>query len=515
MILALFLMTALSALGASLMFLSQSETYASMNYRMMSQGRYAAEAGVQKAANFLFDPAQYTIPGGGVDNLALYNRSVSPVTVLANGNPVVLSAEVDAMGNCVGANYPVPAVQAAFCNAAKGTLAAGSNANVTFNATATLVSMQQFESYGGAPNVVQTWRITGTGGVVGGRTATVQVSSLVETPKIPANTYAAFATNNGCAALSFNGNITIDSYDSTGMSGVTSPTLMAEGGDVGTNGNLTITGGAADVNGNLYTPRSGVGTCTAGAVTAFTGASSTVHGSIFQLPTPVTFPAPPMPPPSPFGAVSFNSEAGACANVNLALAIAATPGATCDDTMGDIRINGNGQPMTLPSISLGGGTKLVLVAADPPATYNVNSISLAGGSSVGIAATSPNQGALVKVIGQDNLGADIANPIDFVGGTFASVVGCASCSTYDASMLQFIYSGTGLVRLTGNSGAAATFYAPNAAVQFAGTADLYGSVLGATISNIGSGNIHYDQRLQRDFYVAGHPMAGTFTWTRF
>jgi len=36
--LALFLMTALSALGASLMFLSQTETYASMNYRMMSQG---------------------------------------------------------------------------------------------------------------------------------------------------------------------------------------------------------------------------------------------------------------------------------------------------------------------------------------------------------------------------------------------------------------------------------------------------------------------------------------------
>src|SRR5262249_24814110 len=37
LVLALFLMTALSVLGASLMFLSQTETYASMNYRMMSQ----------------------------------------------------------------------------------------------------------------------------------------------------------------------------------------------------------------------------------------------------------------------------------------------------------------------------------------------------------------------------------------------------------------------------------------------------------------------------------------------
>ena len=42
------------------MFLSQTETYASMNYKMMSQARYGAEAGVEKAANFLFDPSQYT-----------------------------------------------------------------------------------------------------------------------------------------------------------------------------------------------------------------------------------------------------------------------------------------------------------------------------------------------------------------------------------------------------------------------------------------------------------------------
>ena len=46
-------MSTLSVLAASLMFLSQTETYASMNYRMMSQARYGAEAGVQKAADFI------------------------------------------------------------------------------------------------------------------------------------------------------------------------------------------------------------------------------------------------------------------------------------------------------------------------------------------------------------------------------------------------------------------------------------------------------------------------------
>ena len=58
LVLTLFLVAALSVLAASLMFLSQTETYASMNYRMMSQARYGAEAGVQRVANFLFDPAQ-------------------------------------------------------------------------------------------------------------------------------------------------------------------------------------------------------------------------------------------------------------------------------------------------------------------------------------------------------------------------------------------------------------------------------------------------------------------------
>ena len=61
-VISLFLMTAMSVLAASLMFLAQSETYASMNYRMMSQARYAGEAGVQKASDFLLDGAQYIVP---------------------------------------------------------------------------------------------------------------------------------------------------------------------------------------------------------------------------------------------------------------------------------------------------------------------------------------------------------------------------------------------------------------------------------------------------------------------
>src|SRR5690348_14060430 len=119
LVLALFLMTALSVLGASLMFLSQTETYASMNYRTMSQARYAAEAGINKGANFLLDTAQYAVPtvNPGVDPLANYDTTKSPVQF--NAKPVILTAGTFAG---ITANYPVPAVLAAYNAAGQGTM---------------------------------------------------------------------------------------------------------------------------------------------------------------------------------------------------------------------------------------------------------------------------------------------------------------------------------------------------------------------------------------------------------
>src|SRR5579864_104710 len=127
LVLTLFLMAALSALGASLMFLSQTETYSSLNYRMMSQSRYAAESGVHKASNFLLDTAQYQPPttGTGGDLLTNYDRTKSPVLCAAGGctvgQPIILSATPGQ-----ASNYPVAAVSTAFNTAAQGTLAAGS-----------------------------------------------------------------------------------------------------------------------------------------------------------------------------------------------------------------------------------------------------------------------------------------------------------------------------------------------------------------------------------------------------
>ena len=61
LVLSLFLMTVLSVLAASMMFLSQTETYASQNYKSMSQARYGAESGIHNAVNYLLN--NYAPPG--------------------------------------------------------------------------------------------------------------------------------------------------------------------------------------------------------------------------------------------------------------------------------------------------------------------------------------------------------------------------------------------------------------------------------------------------------------------
>src|SRR4029077_11145910 len=85
----------------------------------------------------------------------------------------------------------------------------------------------------------------------------------------------------------------------------------------------------------------------------------------------------------------------------------------------------------------------------------------------------------------------------------------------DAAAFQLVYPGTGtLIMDGGNSQSAGVIYAPNANMELRGTQDWFGSVLAKTIWNHGDAKIHYDRRLSRDFWVAGMPMSGTFTWKR-
>ncbi len=514
LVLALFLMTAMSVLAASLMFLSQTETYASMNYRMMSQARYAAEAGIQRASNFLLDSTQYAVPGTVTDPLSNYVTTVSPVTY--NGQPVVLSTTAGS------SNYPVAAVVTAFGNAAKGTLTAG-NTTLSYATTATLVAMQKFEAYGGTQGVVQTWQIVADGTLSGSRNATVEVMTTIETPMVPANTYAAFATANTCGAMYFHGNVTVDSYDSQGLTGAPSLTF---GGNVGTNGNLEIQG-SVDVKGTLSTPRTGVGACTQGAVTALTeigsadvracsGCSTT--DSIIKLPKAVTWPLPVFSATPPTSTVTLTTTAidathiaGTCTSLGL------TYGTTCKVSGSTIIIDGLGSDVTLPNVVMSGVNVQFEGGPSANPVLNVNINSLTGSGTVVVdtnTGATTNQAVVLKIAGKNPDGTDMATPIDLESTGWKQ--NAANGHQYDASAFQIVYGGTGTLNMDGgNAQTAASIYAPNATFYLKGTQDLYGSVLAKTIENAGNASLHYDRRLSRDFHVAGQPMAGTFTWKRY
>ena len=511
LVLALFLMTALSILGASLMFLSQTETYASMNYRMMSQSRYAAESGVQKASSFLLDPTQYDPMNPG-DPLSNYDLTKSPVICVANcahvGSPVVLSANA-----AVASNYPYAAAQTGFAAAAQGALTVENGATLNYKTTATLMSMQPFDSYGGAVQLLQVWRVTSDGSQAGTRSAVVEVEATIDSEKVPANSMAAFATASTCDALYLHGNVQINSYDSSSMAANTNPTTVFEGGDVGSNGNVHIQG-SIDLGGNMYSPRAGVGSCSNGAITAetITGGGWSQNGSLMQLPHALVYPPPvfsTIPPPT---AVTINSallltgQAAACASLGL---VGGT-NCTIDAVAKTVTVNGNGTDVTMPSVTVAGGYKLI-IAGHAPQAQNVNINSFSGDVQINanLGATNAGESVVLKVYGKDASGNELANPFDLGAWTLNSNF------DFDASTLQIVYGGHASLSMGGNNSAAASIYAPNAAFSLHGTADLYGSILAATIDNGGNPSIHYDSSLQTKFFVQGHPMLGTFTWKRF
>ena len=460
LILALLMTLVLSTLVASLAFVSQTETWSSQNYREMTQARYGAESGLNKAANFLLN--SYTSPDTtGTDPIASYNVAVSPVTAASNGQAVVLSARFD-----TAANYPVSSVADQFADAGKGSLVAGPN-TVGYAASAELVSMGQVTIVGATnPVTIQTWRLTSDGTIANQPNAKVQVQATLEQQVTPAFNYAAFTTNNGCASLGFSGGGATDSYDSTAIMYSGGKVVTdAYGGDIGLNGNLTSSGSTTTIDGSLSTPRTGVGKC-GSTITAWTSnGNSTVTGGTIELPQEVSYRTPDAPnPPPPTTNLSLNSSTilppGSYGNLSV------TAGATLHLTAG---------------------------------TYDINSIGLKGNATIVI-----DSGPVILNVAGDS----VSTPIDFSGGSITN-------ATLDPSLLQIDYAGTGTVKLTGNAQTAAVVYAPNAAAHFTGGTDWYGAVIAGTLDDAGGTAIHYDRHLKKStLFTVGAYMLDSFTWKK-
>jgi len=488
LILAMILVFILSVLGISVMFVAQTETWSSMNYRMMTQARYGAEAGLSKSLDYIVNT--YVPPASsGSDLISSYSLTpaqpvaglpagVNQVTVSYGGKAVILSGS-----SSVASNYPVAAVQTAFNSAANGTITAG-NAMISYAVYATLVSM--------SPTGTQIWQITSDGTISGVRNADVEVQAIVERQTgNPTFNYGAFSTNNGCGSMTFTGGSTVNSYNSAAMTCTvgTAPTCSGgslvfsnAGGNVGTNGNLGESGGAT-IDGSLSTPRAGVGACTAGNVTALTTSGGATVTSEVQLPQAVPFSAPTVPNPAPpTGNLDPSHQ---CPGTGCYAGITAGTGSK----------NYIAAPGSYPDLGLSGGLTMHLSAG----TYNMNSISMSGGSTLVV-----DSGPVILNI----TGTSQTTPIDFSGGSVSN-------ANLDPSQFLINYAGTGNIKLTGGTGSAELLYAPNASLALTGGADFYGAIVCAFLTDTGGASIHYDRSLQNKFLTVGNWMLDSFTWKKY
>jgi hypothetical protein len=491
LIIVMFMVLTMSLVGASLMFVSRTETLSSLNYQTVSQTRYAAESGINSATNYIIHT--YVAPTlGGADDLANYDMTKSPVQW--NNAAVVLSSDP-----AVPSNYPLVAVQNAFSAASQGNLTAGSG-STAYIASATLMSMSTFtDAFTGAPVTLQTWSISGTGSIAGAGSASVQVTATLEHNNKPAYQYAAFATDNGCDALKFGGGAHTGNYNSAVANDWQSAGADAAhqiAGNVGTNGNLDELGNSTTIYGSLSTPRTGVGNCSANNVTALSSTGgATVTGGITQLSQPLSYPDPPVinpVPPTSDNGFNKNSNAADCNGIAGCSLSGTNDGITIHPAtaqthtqLGNVKVSQNGSVL-----HLGAGI------------YEVNSFQIGSGAQIVV-----DSGPVIIKVAGNNLSNNQA-AIDLASNSISN-------TTYNPQNLQFQYGGTGTVNISGGAGASAVVYAPHATASFQGGGTIYGAVITAKVTDMGGASVFFDTNLYNSGKTDGNPVMDQFTWKNY
>jgi Flp pilus assembly protein TadG len=237
----------------------------------------------------------------------------------------------------------------------------------------------------------------------------------------------------GIEWLAIPGTPATDSYDSS-----EGPYSLAAAGDrasICSDGPITVSGGAM-VNGDSMSGR--------GYDTALNGGAG-VSGAIGERRRPLD-----LPPVDPHAAAISNNN----------------------DDLPQIYL-GSSSHLTSPINNQG---DLDLVAGEhvdfPPGTYYLRNLTLHGGSSIGIS-------------GETRI--YLTGNLDTAGGLILN-------SSADPNNLKILMTG-GTAKLTADSAFYGVLYAPNTDVTVGGSADLYGAIVGRTLSVNGSGNAHYDESL--------------------
>ncbi len=261
-----------------------------------------------------------------------------------------------------------------------------------------------------------------------------------------------FATGTGCGALNIQGNAATGSYNSSTESSPSYPPTnqVNSGGDVGSNGNISLGGSSAAVNGNISTALAAtVGSCPGNGISKSGGATYTAATGAAPVYTAPVPPAPnPLPPQTSVTKKDLTLPAG---------------------SYGNVTIKG--------TVTLTGGTDI-----NHPAVYTINSLTLNGGATLNI--TGP---VVINLAGQ-NLASSSTPVLDMNGGSFSNTSNLASDFVVN-------YGGSNPMTIIGGNSAFAVINAPNSDLTFKGNSNFYGQAIGKTVDVQGNGHFYWDKAL--------------------
>jgi Tfp pilus assembly protein PilX len=573
LVMALLMILVLGLLAATIMFTSQAQAWTGLNYRLTSQSRYAAEAGVQATMNWLSSTTTYTAP----TVLTAYDMTKNPVQCLSGcgtiGGPIVLSAT-----SGVSSNYPTSSVATAFNTALSTSLAGVPNAS--YQTTATLLRMRQVNGVSwlgssGGGGVVQTWQITSQGTVGGIRNATVNVVATYEQGTSPVFPYGLEATGNGCPAIDLAGISTelTDSYNSSNGTYAS----QAAGGTTGSNGNIATNGNVylgsgSTVKGTISTHMNGtVGACPTNGVTNSSGkAAPPITGNIAAIPVilPWGCTTTPCYPPGALSSPTTQNVSTSCASISGCTKGTPTCSTSACQTT-SLYVNGSSSTSSANVYTLAPGAygNLGMYGNDvihvTAGTYTVNSLNFGDVPSNGNAQIVVDSGPVIfNMVGNCAGGGcphDAASGTDYFKSypapacssttcpstpTTAVIFGAGSagfniCTTgvvanpgdYNSttcngsaktpisaipSNFQIVYAGTDILRVGGSPNAAVT-YAPRATYfSPGGIVGYFGSIVTGNFADTSGSPFHYDDALKNSALQVGQfrPVGG-FSWTKF
>jgi len=470
LIIALLVLFLLSSLAASVMFTTNTEIWSAANYRWLSQARYTAEAGAQTAAGYI----AHSLPPPA--SPSLFDTTKNPVQY--NGQPVVLSAI-----SSVPSNYPDAGAQTAFFNALNNQPVSGMGVNANYSVMATLLRLRPVTvAFSATPVYVQTWQITSRGSLnTGSRNVQVQLVETIEQNATPLYQAAAFTTASQCGSIQFQTSASTDSYNSS--VGPYSVSQQNDGGDVGSNGNISFQSATNNVNGAIYTPYPQTdGACTGGDSHDDEDAavSGDVHPRDGLHPTERRdYPD----APQPSSTISDDDPTVACA------------GNCSHNAAGDFVL----QPGNYGNLSCGSDCNIHFTAG----TYNINSVDFETNDNLYV-----DSGPVVlNLSGQGTLP---HGQCSHLGATTT-----VNNPSQVASNLQIIYPGNQPIQHTCGSDSCLVVYAPHSDVTWDSAHDLYGAVVAHTIVKSNNGAFHYDRSLASGAQMVSSYRVVGFSWSKF